>query len=32
MRQLAMDIGEKLGLPAHAKELRRIRVGEETIE
>lgn len=32
MRQLAMDIGEKLGLPAHAKELRRIRVGEEKVE
>jgi len=28
MRQLAMDIGEKLGLPAHAKELRRVGVGE----
>ncbi len=28
MRQLAVDIGEKLGLPAHAKELRRTRVGD----
>ncbi len=28
MRQLAMDIGEKLGLPAHAKSLRRTRVGD----
>jgi len=27
MRQLAVDIGEKLGLPAHAKELKRTRVG-----
>jgi len=31
MRQLAVDIGEKLGVPAHAKELRRIRVGEFTL-
>jgi len=28
MRQLAIDIGEKLGLAAHAKELRRTRVGK----
>ena len=28
MRQLAVDIGEKLGLAAHAKELRRTRVGD----
>jgi tRNA pseudouridine55 synthase len=28
MRQLAVDIGEKLGLAAHAKELRRVRVGK----
>ncbi len=28
MRQLAMDIGEKLGLPAHCSQLRRTRVGE----
>jgi len=28
MRSLAVDIGKKLGLLAHAKELRRIRVGE----
>lgn len=27
MRQLAVDIGVKLGLPAHAASLRRIRVG-----
>ena len=31
MRQLAVDIGEKLGLPAMAKELRRTRVGEFTL-
>lgn len=28
MRQLAVDIGEKLGLPAYVKELRRTRVGD----
>lgn len=28
MRQLAVDIGAKLGLPAHAKSLRRLRVGK----
>lgn len=28
MRQLAMDIGDKLGLPAHCAALRRTRVGE----
>jgi len=28
MRQLAVDIGAKLGLPAHCVELRRTRVGE----
>jgi len=27
MRQLAVDIGKKLNLPAHAEELRRLRVG-----
>ncbi len=27
MRQLAVDIGEKLGLPAHAVSLRRTRIG-----
>ena len=32
MRQLAVDIGEKLGLPAHAKLLRRTRVGEYQLE
>lgn len=28
MRQLAVDIGAKLGLPAHAANLRRLRVGK----
>lgn len=28
MRQLAVDVGRKLGLPAHAQSLRRTRVGE----
>ena len=32
MRQLAVDIGEKLGISAHAKELRRTRVGEYKLE
>ena len=32
MRQLAMDIGEKLGWPAYAKELRRTRVGKFKVE
>lgn len=31
MRQLAMDIGEKLSLPAHCAALRRTRVGKFTI-
>lgn len=31
MRQLAMDIGEKLGLPAHCAALRRTLVGKFTI-
>ncbi len=31
MRQLAVDIGAKLGLPAHAASLRRTRVGEFAI-
>ena len=32
MRQLAVDIGEKLGLPAHAENLRRTRVGEYRLD
>jgi tRNA pseudouridine55 synthase len=32
MRQLAVDVGKKLGWPAHAKELRRIRVGGYRLE
>ena len=32
MRQLAVDVGKKLGLPAHAKSLRRTRVGEYRLE
>jgi tRNA pseudouridine55 synthase len=31
MRQLAVDIGEKLGLPAHALSLRRTRVGKYSV-
>ncbi|MBU1085864.1 tRNA pseudouridine(55) synthase TruB [Patescibacteria group bacterium] len=31
MRQLAVDVGKKLGVPAHAKNLRRTRVGEFTL-
>ena len=31
MRQLAVDIGEKLKIPAHAKKLRRMRVGKLTL-
>lgn len=32
MRQLAVDVGKKLGLPAHAKSLRRTRVGKYVLE
>ncbi len=32
MRSLAVDIGKKLGLPAHAKELRRTRVGKYSLQ
>ena len=32
MRQLAVDVGEKLGLPAHAKSLRRTRVGKYSLQ
>lgn len=32
MRQLAVDIGAKLGLPAHAASLRRLRVGKFNLE
>jgi len=31
MRQLAVDIGKELKIPAHAKELRRLRVGKFVI-
>jgi tRNA pseudouridine55 synthase len=31
MRQLAVDVGKKLNLPAHAKALRRTRVGEYSL-
>ena len=32
MRQLAVDVGKKFGLPAHAKSLRRTRVGEYSLQ
>jgi len=32
MRQLAVDIGNKLDYPAHAKELKRIKVGDYSLD
>ena len=32
MRSLAQDIGRKIELPAHAKELRRTRIGEYSLK